>query len=315
MLQMAPTSTMRQRFCLLLCLVLLSCVVGASSDSTVLRPRLLAFQPQSLTSTSSDSQSILMATSSILNLRGGDQSAMLVGKASDWVGSLAGPASMVSGAVLSNLYQIMRADSDLSIKPGDSKMLRIAKKMTKFLLVSAFTMVLSCIFFSLITRSMLMALPPAALAKVHVHGESTPMSVLRENFEFEYLTCQILIGQGLLNWLGSIALTFGIPRPDQPLSVRKMNVFISTVVSCMMLIMVSFFNNHLIHYPNYLAMLWRWSEITWRKFIWHWPLMPMTYIMGPVFLLAVYRGLDAFFLNSDKDDESLADRIVRDVFG
>ncbi|GKY98881.1 hypothetical protein MPSEU_000844000 [Mayamaea pseudoterrestris] len=314
---MAPTATMRHCVHLLLGSVLLACVAAAaSSDSTVVRRRLLAFRPQSsLTSTSSDRQPTITANSSILELRGGDQSAMLVGKASDWVGSLAGPASMVSGAVLSNLYQIMRADSDLSIKPGDSKMLRIAKKMTKFLLVSAFTMVLSCIFFSLITRSMLMALPPAALAKVHVHDESTPMSVLRENFEFEYLTCQILIGQGLLNWLGSIALTFGIPRPDQPLSVRKMNVFISTVVSCMMLIMVSFFNNHLIHYPNYLAMLWRWSEITWRKFIWHWPLMPMTYIMGPVFLLAVYRGLDAFFLNSDKDDESLADRIVRDVFG
>jgi hypothetical protein len=287
----------------------LSCVT-ASRNSNVARPP--SFLPRSLTKKSTDSS--VLATDIMFKLRGGDQAATMVAMAGDWVGSLAGPASIISGAVLSNLYQNMRADAELSVQPGDTALIRTAKKLTKFLLTSAFAMVISCIFFSLITRSMLMALPPAALAKIKVHEQSTPMSVLRENFEFEYLTCQLLIGQGLLNWLASIALTFGIPRANQPVSVRKMNQFISSVVFCMMLVMISFFNNHLIHYPNYLAMLMRWMHIMFRRFIWHYPLLPMAYIIGPIFALTVYRGLDVFLFNSDSE-EGFATKLWNDVFG
>ena len=278
----------------------LALAATVSSEPSSVIPR-RAFRVRPLPTTRFiDSNAV--ATSPVLALRGGNQAA-LVAEASNWVGSLAGPASMISGAVLSNLYQNMRADAELSVKPGDPGALRIIKKLAKFLLASSFAMVISCIFFSLITRSMLMALPPVALNKIYIDETSTPMSVLQQNFEFEYLTCQILMGQGLLNWLASIALTFAIPLPNQPVSVRKMNSFLSTLVICMILVMISFFNNHLLHYSNYAAMLFRWMHIMLRKFVWHWPLLPMAYVIGPAFVLAVYRGLDVFIFNADHEDK------------
>jgi hypothetical protein len=296
---------------IIIAVLALKVFISVSAD---IRPHSLAIPRLSKSRTSAHHQ---LETShpvdAIWKLRGGDQAA-LISKASDWVGSLSGPASMISGAVLSNLYQTMRTDAELSVKYGDATYIKVLKKMTKFLLTSAFAMVISCIFFSLITRSMLLALPPNVVSKIRINDSSTPMSVLQEHFEFEYLTCQILMGQGLINWLAAIALTFGIPSPSQTVTVRKMNVFISTVVTCMILVMVSFFNNHLIHYANYPHMLVRWLHIMWRRFIWHWPLLPMTYMIGPVFCLAVYQGIDAFFFKLEDEDGPLT-IFGKDVFG
>jgi hypothetical protein len=58
-----------------------------------------------------------------------------------------------------------------------------------------------------------------------IHKDSTPLSFLHDNFEFEYLTANISFLQGILNWLGAISLGHILPSGESTDS-RVMNQFI-----------------------------------------------------------------------------------------
>lgn len=83
---------------------------------------------------------------------------------------------------------------------------------------------------------------------VRLSSDTTPLSFLRDHFEFEYLTARITFLQGLLNWLGAIALTHAIPTAGESLATRKMNIFIASSLGTLICVMLSFYNGHMNFY-------------------------------------------------------------------
>ena len=90
------------------------------------------------------------------------------------------------------------------------------------------------------------------------------MGFLQANHEFEYLTCRLSFLNGLLSWLGAVALKYAIPQPEEGESTRKMNRFAASLLTSTMVLMVSFYNAHLNFYPNYIQMVLRWCKLAWH---------------------------------------------------
>ena len=51
-------------------------------------------------------------------------------------------------------------------------------------------------------------------------GRDTAMGFLQANHEFEYLTCRLSFLNGLLSWLGAVALKYAIPRDSARFAVK-----------------------------------------------------------------------------------------------
>lgn len=257
-------------------------------------------------------KSIPSATASVVklatSLRGGavvGELSDLVEGAYDWCTNLGAPAALIAGAVIATLYDVMK-DDDLDIKPGDSAWIRFCKRLSLLLLISAFALEVLSIFVTTVTGTMLYSRPLELMAtKVPVTATTTPLSFLRDNFEFEYLTARISFLQGLLNWLGAIALAYFVRERKENLSTQRMNRFLGTTMFSTILLMVSFYNNHMTFYPNYWYMLGHWFAISWKRFIWCWPPRPMAFLFVPMAVLSAYLGIKAF-ADSEVEAEEIA---------
>lgn len=169
-----------------------------------------------------------IASSSVLNLRGGEVSE-IASAAYDWCINLGNPSALVAGAVVATMYECIRS-GDLEIQDDDTKTVRFAKRFTRVLLLSAFALEVMSIFVVTVTGTMLLSKTEDALDEmVQVTKTTTPLSFLRDNFEFEYLTARITFQQGLLNWLGAIALTHFIPTGESK-HTRAMNKLIGSAL-------------------------------------------------------------------------------------
>jgi hypothetical protein len=145
---------------------------------------------------------------------------------------------------------------------------------------------------------------------VPVTADTTPLGFLRSNFEFEYLTSRIAFLQGLINWVLAIGLAHIIPNEGQ--ETRTMNKFIASSIFTFVLIMTSFYNNHMTFYDNYWGMLKHWFEVTAKRFFYHYPPRPMVYLIVPSLLISVFWGIQAFFNNKEAvgDSTGLAGALV-----
>lgn len=127
----------------------------------------------------------------------------------------------------------------------------------------------------------------------------TPLELLRENFEFEYLTAQITFLQGLLNWLAAIGLGHILPSTEvTAISPPEdaLNRFIACSLGTLILLMISFFNSHLTFYNNYPSMLLRWCEVTYHRYfgvLSHSPTTPLSLVLLPLLLTSFFYGYKA----------------------
>ena len=119
-------------------------------------------------------------------------------------------------------------------------------------------------------------------------------------FRCRYLTARITFLQGLLNWLGAIALGHILPSGESTDS-RVMNQFIGCSLMLLMVIMLAFYNNHMNFYPNYASMLARWVSVIWTKFVWTWPPRPSVVFSIPLLARVCQLGYWAF--SDRKPDE------------
>jgi len=206
-------------------------------------------------------QSMLMA------LRGGGSTSdyeSLVEGAYEWCVDLGAPSALVAGAVVATLYESMH-NSDMEVSESDTKIVQLAKKMTRLLLVSAFAMEAISIFVTTVTGTMLLSVPisEVRLSSVPVH---TPLQFLRANYEFEYLTARVTFLQGLLNWLAAIGLSHLFPSATDSPSTIALNKFIACSMGTVIVMMISFYNTHMTFYHNYPHMLSRWAIVTLGRF-------------------------------------------------
>jgi hypothetical protein len=224
---------------------------------------------------------------SLVTLRGGAGGGELAKLAYDWCMNLGQPAALVAGAVVATLYENVRG-GELEVRPDDVPYAKYATKMTTFLLMTAFALQIICIFVTTVTGTMLLSRAPFENTVA-----TTGLGYLREHFEFEYLTCRITFLQGLLNWLGAVALEHTIPREKEGKAALKVNKFIASSILTLIVLLISFYNNHMTFYHNYLHMLWRWTHITFVRYVGHWPPRPMAFAYVPSAIITCVLLVDA----------------------
>lgn len=240
--------------------------------------------------------------SAVLVLRGGEISDLME-SSYGWCMSLGAPAALVAGAVIATIYENLNSN-DLNLEPEDSKLTKFSKKLTRFLLLSAFALEVMSIFVTTITGTMLLSRTVESMASVAAITDSTtPMMFLRDNFEFEYLTARITFLQGVLNWMAAIALGHWIPAKGESKATRKMNKMIASFLVTTTVLMVSFYNAHMTFYPNYGMMLTRWGVVAFKRFLWRWPPRPLAVLFVPCFLASLFFGYEAFTIGEDEEGE------------
>jgi hypothetical protein len=187
----------------------------------------------------------------------------LIDDAYSWCCSLGAPSALVAAAVVATIYENMHS-GDLEIDRSDSGWVQLGKKMTRLLLLSAFALETLSIFVTTVTGTMLLSRKHEQMF-ITSKDVTTPLEFLKENFEFEYLTASITFLQGLMHWLAAIALGHVLPSPgdapDTP-TEAALNKFIAWGMGTLILLMISFFNNHITFYKHYGSMLMRWFYVT-----------------------------------------------------
>lgn len=232
----------------------------------------------------------------LVALRGGEVSELATG-AYEWCVNLGGPSALVAGAVIATIYENIGSGAlDIDAKK-DKSWVKFGKRVTRLLLLSAFAFEILSIFVTTVTGTMLLSHTEASLDAMMptkmVNKYTTPLSFLHDNFEFEYVTARITFLQGILNWLGAIALGHILPSGES-IDSRVMNQFIGLTLLLLMVVMLAFYNNHMNFYSNYAAMLSRWISVCWTKFVWTWPPRPSIVFSIPLLAKIVQVGYIAF---------------------
>lgn len=232
----------------------------------------------------------LPVPTSLLALRGGATSTAddLIGPARDWMNNLASPAALVAGAVVGTLYENMRGGA-LDIDADDTIYVKYAKKATFALLISSFGFQIASIFVTTISGTMFLSQDFSNFKTT----ANAPLAFLREHFEFEYLTSRLGFLQGLMNWLAAVAIESTIPRPTQSIEERRMNTFCATSLATLMLLLFSFYNDHMTFYSNYFEMISRWFVVASNRYL-RFPKGPLVYLYVPALMASLYTGVRAF---------------------
>ena len=131
--------------------------------------------------------------------------------------------------MIATIYETLGSGALDINRQEDSRLVMFGKRVCRLLLLSAFALETLSIFVTTVTGTMLLSHTEASLDAMMptnmVNAETTPLSFLHDNFEFEYLTARITFLQGLLNWLGAIALSHILPSGES-MDSRVMNQFI-----------------------------------------------------------------------------------------
>ena len=222
----------------------------------------------------------------LLGLRGGETASDFVGTAYDWCINLGAPAALVAGAVVATLYENIRG-GQLETFQGDTTYVKVAKKMTSMLLLSAFALQIVSIFVTTVTGTMLLS---GDFSETETTAK-TGLGFLREHFEFEYLTSRLSFLQGLLNWLAGVALEHTIPRKGEGRAARHMDLFVASSLSTLVILLLSFYNAHMTFYDNYFQMVTRWFHVTVTRYTR--TFRPLMFLYIPGFLFSVVKGYQA----------------------
>ncbi|KAL7572259.1 hypothetical protein ACA910_011787 [Epithemia clementina (nom. ined.)] len=243
----------------------------------------------------------------------GDVAEILI-QAYEWNINLGNPSALVAGAVIATIYETMGSGA-MDVRKKDTKWVKLGKRMTRVLLLSAFAFEVLSIFVTTVTGTMLMERTLDFMDEiVPVTEDTTPLEFLRNNFEFEYLTARVTFLQGLLNWIAAIGLGHIVPSGDKGnKDARTMNKFIGAALFTSILVMLSFYNKHMTFYRNYGHMLCRWLQVLSEQFVFSNPLQqPMTLAYIPSILASAYFGIKAFFGKGPDDEDELNDNNVQD---
>ncbi|CAB9514563.1 expressed unknown protein [Seminavis robusta] len=235
---------------------------------------------------------------------GADQ---FVDQAYDWATNLGAPAALVAGAVIATLYENMSSGSLDVMEKTDPAWVKVAKKATRLLLLSAFILQIVCIFCTTILGTHLLSHEPVSATKA-----ATAMQYLREQFEFEYLTSRIAFLQGLVFWLSAIALEHAIPHfTDESPARRNVDILIASSLATLIIAMMSFYNGHMNFYDNYYEMLVRFGQVTWTRYCAQWPPRVMTVLALPTLATSIVYFFKVFLdLNGGKGGPALKTRTM-----
>lgn len=216
----------------------------------------------------------------------------------EWTACLGAPAALVAGAVLVTLSETRQ---DMAPKKTDKNWIRIAKQITRFLLMSSFALEVISIFVTTVTGTVLLSHGPAP-AKAAI-GYSSPLGLLHYHHEFEYLTICVAFLQGLFHWLAAVAVEIIIPKPGEGKSSRRMNACLASCVATVAFWILAFYNNHLTFYGDYFGMVRRVLYLFAKRYLLNWPPRFMSFLYVPSFFTSCFLGWRAFTTPPEEDED------------
>mmetsp|Transcript_34390 Transcript_34390/g.34971 ORF Transcript_34390/g.34971 Transcript_34390/m.34971 type:complete len:318 (+) Transcript_34390:43-996(+) len=171
----------------------------------------------------------------------------------EWTSNMGAPAALIATAVLVTLSETRL---ETIPKKSDKPWIRFMKRLMRLLLMSSFAFEVTSIFVGNMTGSMLLGHGSQPSPKKLV-GYGSPLRLLYHHYEFEYLFTQISFLQGLIHWLGAVIVELLLPKPTETMSARRMNKCLASWLVTLVLIIISFYNNHINFYSDYATMLRR----------------------------------------------------------
>lgn len=198
-----------------------------------------------------------IAKAVVVGLRAGAPAAVevsdVISSCYDWCVNLGNPAALVAGAVVATLYENMSSGAlDVDSRRDVSWKIRLGKRLTRVLLLSAFAFETISIFTTTVMGTMLLSRTLDEMdAVVELAKDATPLSFLQQNFEFEFLTARIMFLQGLIHWILAIATGHLVDSSANKSRDRKnMNLFIGGSLVTSIVVMMSFYNKHMSEFPS-----------------------------------------------------------------
>jgi len=119
----------------------------------------------------------------------------------------------------------------------------------------------------------------------------------------EYLTTQICFLQGLIHWLGAVAVELLLPKSAETKSAQNMNRCLAGWLATMVIWMVAFYNHHLSFYSDYFTMLRRFTFLMVQRYVFETPIRPLSLLYIPSFLFSVRSTWKAFRSPAEQDDD------------
>ena len=120
---------------------------------------------------------------------------------------------------------------------------------------------------------------------------------------FEYLTTQIFFLQGLLNWLGAVAVELLLPKEKETKTARRMNKCMAAWLTSLVLWMLAFYNHHLSFDSDYFTMLRRFLCLFVKRYVIEFPIRPLSLLYIPSCFYAMRLTWQAFRSKPDEDDD------------
>ena len=204
-----------------------------------------------------------------------------------WLSDVENPAALVGGAALANFFEVYESTK---IDTSDVAWKVLLKIATSFLLVSSFVLELLVIFITAVTATYLLGYT----SKQRVINK-TPMGLLHDNFKFEYVAIRFCFFQGLLHWLGAIALqvvllSLGEHEVGMPLlGEHRMQLGIAFGMFGVIIMVLAFHNGHLTFYKNYVHMAQGLVSLTiQRYYTGQWPPRPLPMLALIPFGASIY---------------------------
>eukprot|EP00542_Grammatophora_oceanica_P015819 CAMPEP_0194031778 /NCGR_PEP_ID=MMETSP0009_2-20130614/4866_1 /TAXON_ID=210454 /ORGANISM="Grammatophora oceanica, Strain CCMP 410" /LENGTH=227 /DNA_ID=CAMNT_0038672011 /DNA_START=270 /DNA_END=953 /DNA_ORIENTATION=- len=213
----------------------------------------------------------------------------------EWTNAIGAPAALVAGAVLATFFETRE---ECSPQKSDKPWVRNLKRIMRMLLLTSFILEVVSIFCGTMTGSVLLGHGPA---KVPV-GYTSPLQLIHHHHEFEYLTTQICFLQGLINWLGAVAVELLLPRQSETKSAKRMNRCLAGWLVTFLLWMLAFYNNHLSFYSDYTTMLRRFFVLFVSRYVVARPFRPMSLLYGPSIIWSSILTWRAFKTPPDEDE-------------
>ena len=193
----------------------------------------------------------------------------------------------VGGAALANFFEMAPS---LDLRAHDTASDKLIKQSVGLLLVSSFAMEVLVVFMTTVQVTNMLGTPPEEFESL------TAMSLLHDHYEFEYVACRLFFLQGLLNWLGAIALALmrDDKDPQSIVATKRFKSAIGASIFGIMIMILAFFNHHLYFYKNYVEMTKRFFVLAFDRYFCNWPPRPLPLIAVIPFAYSVRLFFSAF---------------------
>lgn len=118
---------------------------------------------------------------------------------------------------------------------------------------------------------------------------------------FEFLTTQVCFLQGLLNWLGAVAIDLAMPKPSETQTAKRVNFCLASWLGTLIIFMLAFFNHHNTFYSDYGSMVKHLFMLGFKHYLGEF--RPLSLLYVPAIVTSTLLTWRAFFKSPVQEDE------------